>query len=174
MDFGALGLWLLRNNTPAEWHQIVPQQTAFAIKAKLAGHSNDQLVFVYQGTPGLNIWGYTTSFPGTVTNVQTLSPDTDGAVEAFNPDGATGTATDEELAVDMGVDGLWLFDPATAGWAQLNLGDPVFMVKANFWTDPAKTVLIVNLGAQGLWLYDGAFDYWWPISPAGPDSNYGF
>ncbi len=39
MDFGALGLWLLKNNTPANGTRSAPQ-TAFAIKAKFAGNRN--------------------------------------------------------------------------------------------------------------------------------------
>jgi len=174
MDFGALGLWLLKNNTAAEWHQIIPQQTSFAVKARLPGNTKERVAFVYQGTPGLFIWGHTASFPGAITSIQALSPDADGAVEAFDPDGATNTGAGDELAVDMGLSGLWLYDAATAGWAQLNTGNPVFMIGASFWNDPAKTTLIVDLGAQGLWLYDGSYDYWWPISSFSPEANYGF
>jgi hypothetical protein len=173
LDFGALGLWLLKNDTAADWHQIIPQQTAFARTVKFAGSADDMLLFVYQSTPGLNVWNYS-NFPGTITNIQTVSPDSDGAVEPFDPDVATSTDTDDELAVDMGTEGLWLFDSATSGWAQLNVNNPVFMVRGNFWTDAMNTTLIVNFGTEGLWLYDGAYDVWWPISPFSPDSNYGF
>jgi hypothetical protein len=172
-DFGALGLWLLENNTASGWHQIIPQQTAFACSAKFGGNANDQLVFVYNATPGLNVWSYGT-FPGTVTNLNIFSPDSDGAVEPFDPNVATEVAVDEELAVDMGAEGLWLYDSTTSGWVQLNTDNPVFMVRGNFWTDAGNTSLIVNFGAQGLWLYDGANNFWWWLSPFSPDSNYGF
>jgi len=174
LDFGGLGLWLLKNDTLAEWHQIISQETAFACKARLAGSANDQLIFVYASAPGLYVWSYS-SFPGTITTIDTATPDSDGAVEPFDPDGAYDpTDTEEELAIDMGSNGLWLYDSSTAGWALLNADNPLFMVRGDFWTDSAKTTLIVNFGAQGLWLYDGSFDNWWQLSSFAPDGNYGF
>ena len=172
LDFGTLGLWLLTNNT-SQWNQIVTQQTAFVDKVKFGGSTNDQLLVVYNATPGLNVWNYN-GFPGTVTNIDASSPDADGVCEPFDPNGATETPVDEEVAVDYGTEGLWIFDSTTSGWVKINVENPDFMVRANFWSDPTNTSLIVDFGSKGLWLYDGAFDFWWSLSAYSPDSSYGF
>lgn len=171
LDFGTLGLWL--SGAVGTWNQIVSQQTSFVDKVKFEGSANDQLVVVYKNTPGLNLWSYS-NFPGTVTQLDPTSPDADGAIEPFDPDAVTEGTIDDELACDYGAQGLWVYDSGTQGWIQINLDNPIFMVAANFWADPANTTLVVNFGANGLWLYDGAYDYWWPISAYAPDSSYGF
>jgi len=169
IDFGELGAWLSKYDKLAEWYQIITESPAWLQAVNFVGDANYELLFVPNSGPGLYIWDYS-GFPGTLTKIHDTYPDADGKTEVFDPNGNTEAGGDEEVAVDFGTLGLWMYDSTTAGWTQLSGSNPVFMVRGDYWADGYNTALIVGFGATGLWVYDGRYNYWWQISGLCPDS----
>ena len=82
------------------------------------------------------------------------------AVGDFDGDGA------DELAVDFGATGTWLYDGGA--WSQLTLRNPESLLAADVDGDTADEIL-ADLGASGLWLWNaGAWNQLSGVNVRGP------
>ncbi len=79
--------------------------------------------------------------------LHTWTPDSDGFVEPFDINGDIETNGDQEVAVDFGANGLWVYDNTDASWTQLSALDPVFMVAGDYWDHGYRDTLAVDFGA---------------------------
>jgi hypothetical protein len=167
VDFGTLGLWLCQENDQS-WHQIDTGSINRAREVYFIGNSDAELLILHSDTSGLWMWNYGT-WPGTLTQLTATTPDSDGFVEPFDINGGTETNGDQEVAVDLGANGLWIYDNTDQSWTQISALDPVFMVAGDYWNVGYKDTLAVDFGTDGLWRYrDGD---WSHLSGASPDSN---
>ncbi len=167
MDFAGLGLWLLTDQSQTDWRQI-SADSFDRIKTVKLDAGNVGLAMRSNTRSGLFYWNCTAGLPGTETRLNALSPDAFGFVEPFSGTWADG---DEELAVDYGANGLWLYEQTGGAWTQLSGQNPEFMVADDYWGDGEDTCLVADMGAAGLWIYDGYFHYWTQISGVSPDNG---
>ena len=167
MDFAELGLWLLKAGTDSYWLQISSDDVN-RLKAANLNSTYPGLVILDNFKPGIYYWHYYDAFPGQEVQISATTPDPFGFCEPFDSNQEY-PLNDDELAVDFGDKGLWVYDANGESWTQLSSENPVFMVAGDYWGDGTNTALAVSFGAGGLWLYDGRFHRWTQISSAAPD-----
>jgi hypothetical protein len=166
-DFGGLGLWLLTDQSYSDWHQI-STDAVDRIKTVSFGGNNPGLVMKSGSRTGLYYWHYDGSYPGVEAQISATRVDPYGFCEPFS---YTTADNDDELAVDQGASGLWMYEYNNGTWTLLSANDPVFMVAGDIWNDGKDTALIVDFGVAGLWLYDGQYHDWYQMSALSPDDN---
>jgi hypothetical protein len=165
IDFAAKGLWLCRNSDHA-WQQIT-DRGADRIGQVQFGPGGRRLLVDFNGDEGLFYWTYGGS-PGKLTRLSPEDPDA-GFCETFDRDGPNEKGDGQELAVDFGKSGLWLYEYSTNTWALINTKNPVFMVRGDYWGKGFDSTLAVSFGTDGLWLYEGKSGGWYQISSNAPD-----
>ncbi len=169
IDFASLGLWLCQQNDQS-WHQIDTHSINRVREVYFIGNPDAELLILYNTSPaGLWMWNYS-GFPGALTQLNAWTPDADGFVEPFDINGDTETNGDQEVAVDFGANGLWVYDNTDASWTQLSALNPVFMVAGDYWKVGYKDTLVVDFGANGFWRYTAHTDSWTQLSGLSPDS----
>jgi len=175
MDFGPLGTWLAEDVSafPVAWHQLSsfePLRVKEVVFAE-SGNLDCELLCAFKSAamPGLWYWDYT-SFPGTWTNLRSLTPGP-GFCEPFNVDGASiGGDADDEVAVDFDGMGLMVYNFQDGSWVRLSSMNPVFMVRFDLAGIGVANCLVVDFGAGvGLWCYDGAAKSWFQLTSQSPD-----
>jgi hypothetical protein len=164
-DFGAKGMWLCRN-TDHTWQQIIGRSVDRVGVVRL-GSGKPGLVADFNGGAGLYYWTFD-GFPGKLTRLRPNGPDA-GFCEPFDRDGRSQNNDGQELAVDFGNDGLWVYKLQTNTWALINTKNPVFMVGGDYWGVGYDSTLAVSFGNDGLWLYEGKSGGWYQISKNAPD-----
>jgi len=171
IDFGSLGLWLCEEDTQ-EWHQIDANTIDRVKEVYFIGNTDAELLIKHLTTPtGLYMWNYGT-WPGSLTQLNAWAPDTDGFVEPFDINGDTETNGDQEVAVDFGPNGLWIYDNTDQSWTQISALDPVFMVAGDYWDHGYKDTLAVDFGSTyGFWRYTASTKSWSQLSSSSPDST---
>jgi hypothetical protein len=165
IDFPSnIGLWAFDGST---WHKLSGLGALDAVAANLPSNPDYENLVQFNGAMGLWMWSYSAGYPGVWTQISSNDPDFDGGFcEPFDPndDGW------EEVAVDFGSNGLWIYDYAAAiNWKKINTSDPEFMVRSDLNCEGNDTVLVVDFGAGGLWLYFGKAGVWLKISDFSPD-----
>jgi hypothetical protein len=164
IDFSSIGLWLYDGSS---WHILNSSPPLDVIAAYLPGLADHELLCSFSGTAGLWMWNYTGSYPGSWFLLSGNTPDWDGGFcEPFDPkdDGW------EEVAVDFGSNGLWLYDHAAAiNWTKLNSSNPQFMIRCDYYCQGNDTGLAVDFGSGGLWLYNGKTSAWTKLTTFSPD-----
>lgn len=175
-DIGPDGIWACLETTSApyfEWHQISPYQPN-GMKPWWSSdgtHYDLLLDFFYEtgGPDGLWWWDGNHTSP-LLTKIHDTTPG-GGYYEPFDPNGSlTEPNGDEEVAVDLEANGLWMYDHNGATqWTQLSACNPVYMVRADINGSGIDEGLIVNFGSLGLWLYDGYTEGWHILTGVGPD-----
>lgn len=192
VDFGVgmlVGLWICQSSGGTEtWTQITGNHALNVGRVRFVGDFGYELYAAFWGYPGLWIWDCTGSLPGTWTR---LFPwplpwhafaDTDfptwneAFCEPFDPDGTSELTGDEELAVDWGWRGLWLYDSSVLAdnmsplpWTLLTTASPRFMVRADLGGHGLDNCLVCDFEALGLWYYDGQANIWRWLTGDSPD-----
>jgi hypothetical protein len=165
IDYSTIGLWAYDGST---WHMLTSSNTNDAVAVYLPGNADYELFCALADNPGLWVWDYASGYPGTWTQISTTTPQWNkGFCEPFDPNNDGW----EEVAVDFGSNGLWLYDNAgSPRWTKINASNPEFMVRSNYNCDTNDTVLIVDFGVlDGLWRYNGAYGTWVKLSTFSPD-----
>jgi hypothetical protein len=167
IDFSSTGLWAYDDNT---WHRLTTSSCNDAVAVYLPTVADYELFCCFSGSAGLWMWNYDSGYPGSWLQLSTTNPDWDGGFcEPFdaNNDGW------EEVAVDFGSDGLWVYDNTGGAnsWTKISTNNADFMVRCNLTCDAYDydTILVVDFGADGLWLYDGETGTWTQSSTFSPD-----
>jgi len=172
IDFMNLGIWVCEEGLfPGRtWHKITGDSPWDMRAVRFVGAPDYEIVTCFNFVNGLWYWNYS-GWPGTWTRLSPDNPTGDEAFcEPFDPDGLSETSGDEELAVDFGTLGLWLYNFAgTPHWRRIRTWSPSFMVRSDLYGDGVNDILICDFGANGLWIYDGLFDSWMKLSPDSPD-----
>jgi hypothetical protein len=170
IDFGTLGLWLCQENDQS-WHQIDTGSINRVREVYFIGNPDAELLILYNGSPaGLWMWNYGT-WPGSLTQLTAMTPDADGFVEPLDINGGTETNGDQEVAVDLGANGLWIYDNTDQSWTQISALNPVFMVAGDYWNHGYNDTLAVDFGTNGFWRYTASTGSWTHLSGASPDST---
>lgn len=175
IDFGSAGLWVYYYTGYTNWYKINNKAPAALKEVRFAGAPDYELLCTFHGVPGLWWWNHS-GFPGTWTKINGNTPDVKlGFCEPFDPNGGYEGGilgrNDEEVAVDFGSKGLWLYDYTDDSWRQLNANNPESMVSGELLGGGYKDFLIVDFGNLGLWWYDGAHDVWWKINSHNVDND---
>jgi hypothetical protein len=166
IDFGTLGLWVLQNKTYSPWSRITPLGVNRLRTIKLDGQ--DKLFLGFDSVSGLYWWDGLGCAATNIHKVCDTDPDT-GFCERFDMNGDTETNGDEEVAVDFGTNGLWVYDHTDGSWTQLSTVDPVFMISGDYWNEGYMGTLVVDFGAYGLWRYHAKDKTWDLLSGLSPD-----
>ena len=169
IDFDTLGLWLCEEDTQ-DWHQIDTGGIDRVKEVYFIGNPDAELLIKHTDSSGLWQWNYGT-WPGTLTQLHAWTPDADGFVEPLDINGDTETNGDQEVAVDFGANGLWIYDNTDQSWTQISTVDPVFMVAGDYYNDGYKDILAVDFGTSGFWRYDAKNKVWSQLSSTSPDST---
>jgi hypothetical protein len=170
-DFNTQGIWVYESaSAPAAWHQITGDSPWDMRTVKFVGSTDHELVACFNLVDGLWWWNYS-GWPGTWTRISPDNPAGDEAFcEPFDPDGLSELSGDEELAVDFGALGLWLYNYAgTPHWQRIHTWSPSFMVRSDLRGDGVDNCLICDFGANGLWYYYGPTATWTRLTPDSPD-----
>lgn len=172
-NFCDKGIWVYQNvGGSASWNWITSDDPDDLRTVHFVGDSGYELVAAFNYVSGLWLWDYTVSWPGAWTLLSPDNPTYDEAFcEPFDPDGVSEISGDEELAVDFGSLGLWLYDSTTTSWTQLTSDSPRFMVRADLKGNGVDDCLVCDFGSQGLWYYDGFSKTWHILSTESPDPN---
>ncbi len=166
LDFGTgVGIWLLPQNSLTDWHQITTDG-AERLKPVRFGSGNPGIVIDSNSGAGLTYWSYS-GYPGNRVTIHDTYPYNSGFCEPFDYTVDAGT-NDDELAVDFGATGLWMYEYNNNSWTQLSGSDPYFMVAGDYYGDNRNTTLMVAF-ASGLWIYDGLLHGWSQVSAVVPD-----
>jgi hypothetical protein len=170
VDFDTLGLWLCKENDHS-WHQIDTGSIDRVKEVYFIGNPDAELLIKHNSSPtGLWQWNYG-AWPGSLTLLNSWTPDADGFVEPFDINGATETNGDQEVAVDFGANGLWIYDNTDQSWTQISALNPVFMVAGDYWGHGYKDTLAVDFGSTyGFWRYTASTKSWSQLSSTSPDS----
>jgi hypothetical protein len=167
MDFASLGIWLLPENSLTAWHQISTDNPDRLTVAQL-GTDNPGLIIKDNIKSGLWYWHYAGSYPGSEVQINATSPDWYGFVIPFEYNSGDG---DDELAVDMGTGGLYVYEYYGGVWTQLSAQDPVFFVAGNWLNHGVNDTLLVDFGTLGLWMYQAPSHAWYQMSGLSPDDG---
>jgi hypothetical protein len=171
INFAGPSLWLCKEDDRS-WHQIDTNYVTRARAVRFGGDPAAELLIKHATNPtGLWLWDYSGTWPGALNQLSALAPDSDGFIEPFDINGDTETDGDQEVAVDFGANGLWLFDGTSGSWTQLSGLDPDFMVAGDPNGLGYKNTLAVDFGVKGLWLYAAGTGSWTQLSVFSPDSN---
>jgi hypothetical protein len=162
IDFDTTGLWLYDGGT---WRRLSSNNPLDLIPVYFGGDADYELLCTFSTPTGLWMWNYS-GYPGAWTQISTSDPDSDqGFCEPFDPD-EDGW---EEVAVDFGSNGLWIYDHDGTSWTKINTSNPEFMVAADIYAGAYKSDLIVDFGASGLWRYIGQTSAWSKLTSFSPD-----
>lgn len=169
-------LWLLDPDEglwPGTWHKLTHHDTYDIREVRFENDGSDYEFLAHFGTvSGLWRWNYPGSYPGTWTKINNNNPDYDEAFcEPFDPNGLSESGNDEEVAVDFGGLGLWLYDNTGGSWTKINNNSPQFMIRADLFKDGKKVCLVCDFGTLGLWYYDGFLNIWTKINNNSPDPS---
>jgi hypothetical protein len=165
MDFAGLGLWLLTSQSWTDWHQISTDNVDRLVVAQL-GTDNPGLIIRDNYKSGLWYWHYSGSFPGTEVQINATSPDDYGFVEPFQ---YTTADSDEELAVDMGANGLYVYEYYGGTWTQISTLNPVQITSGDWGNTGENDYLVVSFGpTYGTWMYTSSHT-WTQLSGLSPD-----
>ena len=170
IEFGS-DTWVY-DDDGATWTRITFNSTSAMMAAKFGNNDDTELVFadtVYDPW----FWG------PTWTRLSETSMD-DGFATAFDDDGEVETTfVEDEVAADFGTLGLWRYNytvagTVAAGWTQLTVSDPVFMIRSDYWGQGEDTSLVVSFGAGvGVWLFDTyggtVAGHWHHLTNSAPD-----
>ena len=179
MDFGPLGMWLAEDLGAFifSWKKLSDQEPLRlkeVMLANSAGYTYSELLcdFKSASVPGLYNWRH--HLPDGIWTKITDAEPGPGFCETFNLDGdTTGGDADEEVAVDFGDLGLWVFKFEDGSWGQLSALDPVFMVKTDLHGSQVTNCLVVDFGpGAGLWSFDGGAKAWTQLSSQSPDESF--
>ena len=169
-DLYPLGLWGYNGTT---WTRLTTADP-FDIRAvKFVGNPDYEFLvsFNYTTTPGLWWWNTNTgTFPGVFYKLTNDNPTHDEAFcEPFDPNGTIELTGDEEVAVDFGAKGLWLFNYSAGSWQKLTNDSPRFMVRSDLDGDGVDNYLICDFSDKGLWYYSGKTGTWTRLTGDSPD-----
>jgi hypothetical protein len=167
MDFATLGIWLLTDQSLTDWHQISSDNPDRLTVAHL-GTDNPGLIIKDNFKSGLWYWHYAGSFPGSEVQINATSPDWYGFVEPFEYNSGD---SDDELAVDMGANGLYVYEYYGGIWTQISAQNPIQMVAGNWSNHGVNDCLLVNFGGVGLWLFYAPTKTWYLASSVSPDNS---
>jgi len=172
VDFGSSGLWIKESDW-GSWGRI-NKHSAYDIKRVRNEGASDYELLVMFDVGGLWWWNWNGSYPGEWVQISHNRPEHDGwgggFCEPFDPNGKTEANNDEEVAVDFGSNGLWLWDWTTDNWTKLHTWDPKHMLRADYYNDGKDVTLIVDFEAYGLYMYDGYMDAWAKLHDLSPDN----
>ncbi len=172
IDFDTLGLWMYVGET-REWHQVDTDLVQAVRAVNFGGDANVELMIMHPFSPGptgLWMWSYGT-WPGSLTKLHSWTLDYHGFVEPLDIDGDTETSGDQEIAVDFGSNGLWLYDNTDQSWTQISTANPTFIVAGDYWDDGYDSTLVVGFSSYGLWRYSAKTGTWSQLSSILPDGN---
>jgi hypothetical protein len=173
-DFYPMGLWGVNKESTSEtWYRLTDDDPYDIRAVRFVGNVDYELLVTF-GSPG-GLWMWNTSdgtFPGTTwTRLTTDTPMTDEAFcEPFDPNGLVETNGDEEVAIDFGAKGLWLYNyTTTLHWTKLTNDSPTYMVRSDLNGDGVNNYLICDFGIKGLWYFKGATMTWHRLTGDSPD-----
>jgi len=157
-DFASKGLWGTSWESGNQtWTKITSWDPYDIRPVRFVGADDYELIIQFNSTDatGLYMWNCGGSFPGTLTQIST--------------NGLTEANGDEEVAVDFGTKGLWLYDWTYGSWTKLTSDSPRYMVRSDLFGHGVDDVLICDFSAKGLWYYRGDTKTWVRLSPDSPD-----
>lgn len=148
-DFGALGLWVWKNDI---WGQVSGANPGSIAAVNVDANGDEEIAGDF-GILGLWLWNESSWTHLSGSNANLLA--------AANTDGDV----DEELVSNFGALRLWLWDPT--GWTQLSGASAEGVIPLNIDADPAEE-LAADFGAIGVWVWNGGA--WSTLSALNPDS----
>ena len=173
LDFMWLGTWgISKESTSETWYKLTDDDPYDMRAVKFVGSPDYEILVRFNSVNGLWMWNTSGTFPGYWTKLTNDNPTADEAFcEPFDPDGLYEATGDEEVAIDFGAKGLWLYN-WTGGtkWTKLTNDSPQFMVRSDLNGDGMDTILICDFGLLGLWYYAGTTGTWHRLTGDSPDN----
>lgn len=175
-DFYSKGTWGMTKEGYGEtFHKLTNDDPYDIVAVKFVGNADYEFLVRFNNVGGLWMWNTSDgTFGGTTwTKLTNDNPTADEAFcEPFDPNGLYEPSGDEEVAVDFGGMGLWLYNwTSSAKWTKLTNDSPDFMIRSDLNGHGVDDILICDFGTKGLWYYNGNTSTWTRLTGDSPDNE---